>query len=617
MMLGGKYDDSASRRRMSSDRDRPPTSSHDRTGGFFPAPLGKHTRFDNEEGHPTTGRKRERTCSRERRDPGRSSLYEREVSRRQGSYRGSAEPSKRAKYEHPSDTADPEFHDLTSSHKLQTSFLSADGPHSSRSTPVVAPSLEPSKRFGVKLERRTSGIFDLGREAFSASVTAIKHLVSGSGSPEPPAPVTSLAQQLQDALEAAAQAHEELKFAHQQLSDNRKQCKELRQQVAALQADERHSPLDAAVQRQKADVQETRELVDRLVAEAEIYRRRSVHNDRANASLLEQNQELAENVKKYEGRIQGLISDKGKLNAQLKKLRSSPGSHFQAASASTISLDPFDNKVDQVSEAAVKNGAESLNDSIDTFVCNLLDAVDEPVTPHPKSSYDTTALNHGDNKLLTALVEHRGVQDKRGFLLDAFLHNELVHLLDSLFFSGEVVSRTVDKGTLTALFTDMSKREPWTVVQRWRALAAASGGNLLFKSKLWKTTISARAQSIITVFAWVYHQPAETFEPLVTKIQTQLEDLCREANQLALSACRDVLSVRMSVVVAPEAKGTFLPFNPNRVVSVWPDMGAVMGDEVIALYKFGLKRQTEDGQNTLLVKPQVTTVALLREMAKV
>jgi hypothetical protein len=40
-----------------------------------------------------------------------------------------------------------------------------------------------------------------------------------------------------------------------------------------------------------------------------------------------------------------------------------------------------------------------------------------------------------------------------------------------------------------------------------------------------------------------------TFEPLLPKIQSRLETLYNEANQLSIIARRDVLSVRMSVVV--------------------------------------------------------------------
>jgi hypothetical protein len=45
-------------------------------------------------------------------------------------------------------------------------------------------------------------------------------------------------------------------------------------------------------------------------------------------------------------------------------------------------------------------------------------------------------------------------------------------------------------------------------------------------------------------------------------------------------------------------------------------MKTVEGDEVIALHKFGLEKVDEKGQLGRLIKPEVATTALLREMAK-
>ncbi|KAJ7675460.1 hypothetical protein B0H17DRAFT_1080865 [Mycena rosella] len=247
----------------------------------------------------------------------------------------------------------------------------------------------------------------------------------------------------------------------------------------------------------------------------------------------------------------------------------------------------------------------------------LLDAAEELASQNSHSSHPTAVQEHKSGKLLNALAEHSQVEEKRGFLLDAALHHGLVTILYALFFSGDVLSRTVDKSDVTTmLLRDMTKREPWTAAQRWRALAASAGGSRLSSSSVWKTSLAEQTQSIVALFAWVHRQPLETFEPLVSKIETHLESLFNDANQLSITSRRDVLSTRMSVVVAPESKGTSLPFDPNRINSVWADMGPVKGDEVISLHKFGLKRMTEQGQGTLLIKPEVTTAALLREMAK-
>ena len=81
-------------------------------------------------------------------------------------------------------------------------------------------------------------------------------------------------------------------------------------------------------------------------------------------------------------------------------------------------------------------------------------------------------------------------------------------------------------------------------------------------------------------------------------------------------ARRDVLSVRMSVVVAPEPESSYGRYNPDLASSVWPDMDASAGDEVVGLYHLGLRKQTEQGHTEYLIKPQVATEALFREMMK-
>lgn len=103
---------------------------------------------------------------------------------------------------------------------------------------------------------------------------------------------------------------------------------------------------------------------------------------------------------------------------------------------------------------------------------------------------------------------------------------------------------------------------------------------------------------------------------MVPTIQSRLASLYDEANRISVIARRDVLSVRMSVVTAPESKGVYLPFDPKMAIGVWPDMGVSAGDEVIGLYKFGLRKQTERGESSYLIKPEVITAALLRFLTK-
>ncbi|KAJ7911571.1 hypothetical protein B0H13DRAFT_1614390 [Mycena leptocephala] len=335
---------------------------------------------------------------------------------------------------------------------------------------------------------------------------------------------------------------------------------------------------------------------------------------------MEENRDLAQ---KYEKRIEGLILERGNVNSQLKQqLRTPPDARpTNGPKADDISLDPFDNKLDQVSESTVKSGVDSLNDSLDTFTMALLDEAEELAKHNSHSSLPSAIREHEKaTKLLMALAKYSHVEEKRGFLLDAHLHHGLVVELDRLFFSGEVVCRVLDtQRVCAATLNKLTKQEPWTVAQRWRALTAAAVGTILNPS-VTKNSITHYSESTVALLAWAYRQPLETFEPLIPKIQSQLASLYEEASKLSVIVRRDVLSVRMSVVVAPvdpKAANDYLPYNPDAVTSVWPDMKVVAGDEVIALYKFGLKKYNENRQIHRLIKPEVTTTALLREMAKI
>jgi hypothetical protein len=94
-------------------------------------------------------------------------------------------------------------------------------------------------------------------------------------------------------------------------------------------------------------------------------------------------------------------------------------------------------------------------------------------------------------------------------------------------------------------------------------------------------------------------------------IHSRLLALYQEARDLCISVRRDILSVRMSVV-----SGVNPHFDPECANSVWPEMGAVAGDEVVGRYRFGLIKLAEGGQVSCLIKPEVATMALIRETAK-
>jgi hypothetical protein len=116
----------------------------------------------------------------------------------------------------------------------------------------------------------------------------------------------------------------------------------------------------------------------------------------------------------------------------------------------TISLDAFDNTLDQVLEAYVKNNnhssLHSLNDMVDTMVQNTLEHALTQSDPHAAgqsvSTGERTRLFEDvpHEPILLALASTRITEDSRGLLLDAFIHHIVVRELHRLFFSGKAVS---------------------------------------------------------------------------------------------------------------------------------------------------------------------------------
>ncbi|KAJ7747694.1 hypothetical protein DFH07DRAFT_962494 [Mycena maculata] len=412
-------------------------------------------------------------------------------------------------------------------------------------------------------------------------------------------------------LEATAQLQSELEYVQQELRKAREERDALKEKVSLLQTAEQNARHE--IKRLEADAEVSEATNARLVST----RTKQVACIReANAqidSLPQENDGLRETAQKYETRSEATAAEQASLKSQL---RQRPPSGLRAESGDPISLDPYENHVDQASEADIKSGVESLNDSLDAFTMTIIDEAEELAGRHSRSRVASVVQQHNTRtKLIAALAEYSEVEDKRGFFLEANLHHGLVVELNKLFFSGDVLSRAQSSCLTTALLDDLAKHHPWTVVQRWRSLTATSGANLVSSSsKIWKDSISCSADSTVTLLAWAHCQPLETFTPLLPTIQNRLASLYDEASRISVIVRRDLLSVRMSVI-APDQEAVCSPFEPDIVNGAWPDMGVAAGDEVIGFFKFGLRRQTEKGEVSHLIKPEVTTSALLRYMA--
>ncbi|KAJ7280221.1 hypothetical protein C8J57DRAFT_1174932 [Mycena rebaudengoi] len=469
--------------------------------------------------------------------------------------------------------------------------------------PIVSPSPSTSQR--------NSRLFSFGR--------ALKSLVSGSQD-EP-----SNSSQIYDAREATVQTQPEVTLLRQQLEESQKERKTLEKEIIDLTASQQRARQETeAVSLQ---LRQARDLIQRRNAEMEElkaeYRKLDTpsgaeHTNAMIADLALSNQELTEAAKACEGRIHALTLETANLKSQLKQARTSSGSH-SAITNSTMSLDPFDNKLDQVSEASLKGGVEGINDSLDNLVLVLLDKAEELAKQSAHGSQPLAPQTHdGTSELLEALAAYGQDEDKRGFLLDVLLHQAVIKHLTTLFFSGEVVARVLDsKGIHDMYLMELAKREPWTVVQRWRALTATGASNLFVGSQNgWKKSRADLFLSIVTLLSRAHRQPLKTFEPLMAKLHTSLDSIYDEAYRLSITARRDILSARMSIITIPQSGKNSLTFNPDLMGSVWPDMGPAPNDAVIAPYKFGLKKETELGEVIYLIKPEVATTALLREMKK-
>ncbi|KAJ7153011.1 hypothetical protein C8R46DRAFT_912850 [Mycena filopes] len=302
------------------------------------------------------------------------------------------------------------------------------------------------------------------------------------------------------------------------------------------------------------------------------------------------------------------MQEKGSLIAQLEALRRESKGKGQESS-----IDAFSHRLDQVSEASIKSGVESLNDALDDLVMNILEKGDQLAQKHAHLVRPFSERDWYDdpNPLLIALGRSDLTDDNRGLLLDVRLHDQLHAELYDLFFSGDAISSRIDTGGLIqAIWDALIQKESWTVAQRWRALTASTVSTLVDESGF-AESIANNAQEIIQVLVYVHGLTSTEFEDISEILFSGLEALYKEAKELAIRVRRDILSVRMTVTSVLETR-----FDPSRASSVWPEMGAVAGDDIVGRYRFGLMKLTEHGERSYLVRPEVATTALIRETAK-
>nr|GAT46592.1 predicted protein [Mycena chlorophos] len=308
-----------------------------------------------------------------------------------------------------------------------------------------------------------------------------------------------------------------------------------------------------------------------------------------------------------------------------------------AAKNATRNIDPdleiYFLKTDDCTVTDAKNMTEHLNCQLDQFCFGLLDwgkriaessaALAELHTPVPEGFVIYPDCN---SRLYRALYAFRRRAQYRGIIIDALIHHLVVSQLGELYFSG-MLPATIDPQNLLgkvfacgssdgaclsgvecpALLTLARLAEPWSVSQRWCSLAAGWSENMAKQTNHVVEDSKVKiGRTLMEIFAIAYELPVDTFAPLNVPILNDLSALYTSASQLALAIRRDVVTVRLSVAFPRRSPtfGSFPTFDRDEMVS-HRGQERHNGEELVGLYHIGLRKQTENGETTYVIKPAV------------
>lgn len=141
-------------------------------------------------------------------------------------------------------------------------------------------------------------------------------------------------------------------------------------------------------------------------------------------------------------------------------------------------------------------------------------------------------------------------------------------------------------------------------------MAASAFAKLIFPSA-WESRVISKVRDIVTILAWAYNMPMSTFHSLSDGLRKCVAAVYESAHELSIILKRDILSVRMSVVLGPHPGSSFDSSGAHRV---WPEMEGRDVDNVIGYFALGLTRTTPGGDMSYLTMPTVTTESLIREV---
>jgi hypothetical protein len=239
----------------------------------------------------------------------------------------------------------------------------------------------------------------------------------------------------QDLLEQAALSCAELEYTTRLLYESRERGDALQRQLSKALTGEEMARKE--MQKALSELESSRIVTQRLESSRGV-------SQEEHTRLMTQLMRAGEHMAELETRIQSLTQEKEEAITEARGLRKAMA---KAPTPDKISLDVFDNTLDQVSEAHVKcNGRTSL-DGLNDSLHNLVDTVLEDAakiavayigdrTPVDARSYHNS--DHLHQTMLAALAVAGLKEEHRGLLLDASLHHIVVGQLHSLFFRGEV-----------------------------------------------------------------------------------------------------------------------------------------------------------------------------------
>jgi hypothetical protein len=112
---------------------------------------------------------------------------------------------------------------------------------------------------------------------------------------------------------------------------------------------------------------------------------------------------------------------------------------------------------------------------------------------------------------------------------------------------------------------------------------------------------------IVQIVQYIHHMSTASATSLHKWVQGQLSGIFSQAHDLSLRTKRDILSVQMRIIRSSCARFSFAECQPG-----WDKMGTADGEEILGQFAFGLLKVSENGVQSISLRPAVVTTSLLR-----